>query len=150
MVSLLSLLSLAAFTFPAQDPQQARKFIVSPQAVPSPALRYVLLPPLKDLKTGNAVQHYYRCFSPDAIQYYRHDHFDQHLGAWLDLPYEQAARKGLPSAKQQPQKKLDDGSDEVCRLLAKRLVASGINIPSSMRSTWPPGEHMPSGSTWNV
>jgi hypothetical protein len=112
MVSLLSLLSLAVFALPAQEPQEARKFIISPQAVPSPALRYVLLPPLKDLKTGNAVQHYYRCFAPDAIYYYRQPKFAEGMNAWLNLPYERAARKGLPSSQQLREKKPKDDFDD--------------------------------------
>lgn len=113
MVSLLSLLSLAAFTLPAQEPQEAKKFIVSPQAVPSPALRYLLLPPLKDLKTGNAVQDYYRCFAPDSIYHLRQPKFGESLYAWLQLPFDQAARKGLPPSQQQQRKKNKDDEEEV-------------------------------------
>ncbi len=112
MVSLFFLLSLAALTLPAQEPQEARKFIVSPQTVPSPALRYVLLPPLKDLKTGNAVQHYYRCFAPDAIHFYRNQPFAESTRAWLTSPYDQAARKGLPPSLQQQQTKKTTGKDD--------------------------------------
>lgn len=111
MVSLLSLLTLFVFSLPSQEPQQARKFFVSPQAVPSPALCYVLLPPLKDLKTGNAVQHYYRCFAPDAVHYYRNQPFGQSIIAWLELPFDEAARKGLPNSQQQ-QKKLNHPDNE--------------------------------------
>lgn len=113
MASLLSLLSLAVFYLPAQEPQEVRKIIVSPQAVPSPALRYVLLPPLKDLKTGNAVQDYYRCFSPDTIYHLRQPKFGESIYAWLQLPYDQAARKGLPPSQQQQRKKNKDDEEEV-------------------------------------
>jgi len=122
MVSLLSLLSLAVFTMPAQEPQQARKFIVSPQAVPSPALRYVLLPPLKDLKTGNAVQDYYRCFSPDTIYHLRQPKFGESMYAWLQLPYDQAARKGLPPSQRQQREKNKDDEEEVAPATREELA----------------------------
>jgi hypothetical protein len=41
------------------------KLAVRPAAAPSPALKYELLPPLKDQTPGNAAFLYYRSFSPD-------------------------------------------------------------------------------------
>lgn len=111
MLNLIALLCLVTWPGAMQAPASSQKIVISPQAVPSPAFRYVLLPPLKDLNTGNAVQHYYRCFSPDAMYYYRQPAFYESIKAWLKTPYEQAARKGLPSSSQL--KKTNDlGEDE--------------------------------------
>ncbi|MFT3879989.1 MAG: hypothetical protein QM703_10060 [Gemmatales bacterium] len=113
MVGLLSLLSLAVCTSRVQEPNEVRKFTVTPQAVPSPALRYVLLPPLKDLKTGNAVQDYYRYFAPDTIYLFRLPKFAESMYAWIESPYDQAARKGLTPSQQQQSKKNKDDDEEV-------------------------------------
>ncbi|HEY1380965.1 MAG TPA: hypothetical protein VGF55_29465 [Gemmataceae bacterium] len=50
----------------AQEPEiPVRKLTVSPAAAPDRALRYHLLPELRDTTPGNAVLLYYRAFSPE-------------------------------------------------------------------------------------
>jgi hypothetical protein len=50
----------------AQAPEiPVHKLTVSPAAAPVPALRYTLLPDLRDTTPGNAAMLYYRAFSPD-------------------------------------------------------------------------------------
>lgn len=111
MLHLITLFCMATWPGAMQPPASSQKIVISPQAVPSPAFRYVLLPPLKDLTTGNAVQHYYRSFAPDLMYHYRQPAFAESITAWLNTPYEQAARKGLPSSSQ-AKKKNDLGEDE--------------------------------------
>src|SRR4051794_36716272 len=50
----------------AQPPEiPVRKLTVSPAAAPEPALRYRLLPELRETSPGNAALLYYRAFAPD-------------------------------------------------------------------------------------
>jgi hypothetical protein len=50
----------------AQEPTvPVRKFTISPTAAAVPALRYQLLPPLRETTPGNAALLYYRAFSPE-------------------------------------------------------------------------------------
>ncbi len=64
---LLGLLVLAAFTHPAaSEPPAARpetlvRLTVAPMAAPKPALRYLLLPELKEMTPGNPIPNYLRC-----------------------------------------------------------------------------------------
>src|SRR6188474_1958599 len=46
--------------FPAGDPV---RLTVSPAAAPTPALKYTLLPEVRELSAGNPVQWYARCFA---------------------------------------------------------------------------------------
>ncbi len=103
---MLSIILLALLTAvqPTPELDPPKKFVISPQTVPSPALRYVLLPPLRDMKTGNAVPHYYRCFSPDGLSWINNSKNAGSRYAWMELPYEQAAKRGLPPSSQQKPK----------------------------------------------
>ena len=66
-------LALALWFLPvalsAQEPSppemEVKKLTVRPAGAPQQALRYVLLPELKDKIPGNAIQSYYRAFSPE-------------------------------------------------------------------------------------
>jgi hypothetical protein len=50
----------------AQEPEiPVRKIAITPAAAPSPALRYKLLPDLRDTTPGNAAMLYYRAFNPE-------------------------------------------------------------------------------------
>lgn len=55
-----ALLLLTALSVPAADP--GARLTVSPAAAPKPALKYQLLPEVRELKPGNATQWYLRCF----------------------------------------------------------------------------------------
>lgn len=103
---MLSMILLALLTAqqPTPEVDPPKKFVISPQAVPSPALRYTLLPPLRDMKTGNAVLHYYRSFAPDAMSWLNNSKTAGSRYAWMELPYEQAAKRGLPPSSQQKPK----------------------------------------------
>jgi hypothetical protein len=74
MTRSLPLLLLAVLAAPAlaQEPPPPISLTLSPKAAPVPALKYRLLPELRDLKSGNAVFLYYRAFSPEW-QTYRSD-----------------------------------------------------------------------------
>lgn len=55
-----ALLLLTALSTPAAEP--VARLTVSPAAAPKPALKYQLLPEVRELKPGNATQWYLRCF----------------------------------------------------------------------------------------
>jgi hypothetical protein len=64
------------------------KLTVSPMAAPKPALRYQLLPELRDVKPGNAALLYQRAHAPDWFSSFRrHADYDKYYD-WLELPLE--------------------------------------------------------------
>ena len=48
---------------PAANPETLIRLTVHPAAAPRPALRYLLLPELKEMNPGNPVQNYLKCFA---------------------------------------------------------------------------------------
>src|SRR5262249_55553557 len=63
LAALVVLLAIAA-PATAQPPPEPVRLTLRPAAAPSPALKYELLPELKDQSPGNAALVYYRAFSP--------------------------------------------------------------------------------------
>src|SRR5262245_25463881 len=62
----LSALLAATLSVRGQDADiEVKKFSVRAAAAPAQALRYSLLPEVRDRLPGNAVTSYYRAFSPD-------------------------------------------------------------------------------------
>src|SRR5262245_4265203 len=66
------LIPTVAFAQPKAEPPTVKLPKLIPAAEPVPALKYKLLPDLRDTTTGNALVLYYRAFSPEW-QYYRKD-----------------------------------------------------------------------------
>ena len=66
--TVLACAALAVFTLPSRADQAASdgetliRLTVDPAAVPTPALRYLLLPQLKEMNPGNPIQGYLKCF----------------------------------------------------------------------------------------
>ena len=48
---------------PAANPETLIRLTVQPAAAPKPALRYLLLPELKEMDPGNPIQNYLKCFA---------------------------------------------------------------------------------------
>lgn len=65
--------------------QPTTKLKVHAAPAPSPALRYRLLPELRDMETGNAALRYYRAFSPENLNS-RDPKLNKALGKWLENP----------------------------------------------------------------
>lgn len=66
-----TLLVIAALVAPAPTAgETAVRLTVRPAAAPKPALRYQLLPEVRELKSGNAVQWYLRCFAEQRIFFF--------------------------------------------------------------------------------
>jgi hypothetical protein len=74
---------------------EVKKLTVRPAAAPPQALRYVLLPELKDKTPGNAIQSYYRAFSPEWWGNINRDKdFYEKLQKWQDMPLKDLAAAG--------------------------------------------------------
>jgi hypothetical protein len=91
LIALAALLTLAA-PAAAQEPP-ALALSLAPTAEPIPALKYLLVPELRDQKPGNAVLLYYRAFSPEW-QSFRRD--PQHL-----VQLDEVAQKPLRSLRRE-------------------------------------------------
>jgi hypothetical protein len=59
---LLTAMALAAFPLGSRGEEAAVRLTVQPMRAPKPALKYQLLPELRELKPGNAAQNYLKCF----------------------------------------------------------------------------------------
>jgi len=59
---LLTAIALAAFPLNSRGEEAAVHLTVRPMPSPKPALKYQLLPELRELKPGNAAQNYLKCF----------------------------------------------------------------------------------------
>jgi len=64
-----------------------------PAAEPVPALRYRLLPELRDITTGNAVASYYRAFSPEWQTHRQDKNWSEKIGAAMEAPADSPALK---------------------------------------------------------
>lgn len=91
------LLLAAAAAAPAQAPSEGEptKLTLSPAAAPSPALKYVLLPELKDQTPGNAALEYYRAFSPEWWGRIRQPKTLENIDNALQTPLKDLPRKEL-------------------------------------------------------
>jgi len=83
----------------AQYPEDVplTKLAITPAKAPSPALKYRLVPPLRDLRPGNAALLYQRAHSPEwfgSVQ--RFEDFDK-LNEYLDGPLEKMPRSKVES-----------------------------------------------------
>ena len=58
----LTAIALAAFPLDSRGEEAAVRLTVRPMLAPNPALKYQLLPELRELKPGNAAQNYLKCF----------------------------------------------------------------------------------------
>src|ERR1700684_2839256 len=59
---LLIAVTLAAFPVGSSSEETTVRLTVQPMPAPRPALKYQLLPELRELKPGNAAQNYLKCF----------------------------------------------------------------------------------------
>jgi hypothetical protein len=72
----------------AQPPEplepETIKLTIHPAAAPVPALKYRLMPELRELKPGNAVLVYYRAHSPEWGINFRRSEMIKSLNTWID------------------------------------------------------------------
>jgi hypothetical protein len=67
---LLAAVALAALPLGTQAGEIAVRLSVQPMAAPKPALKYLLLPEVRELKPGNPVQWYIRCFQEQRVFFF--------------------------------------------------------------------------------
>jgi hypothetical protein len=94
LTSCLTLL-LAVTPVTAQSDDEIRRLTLQPAGEPSPALKYQLLPRLSDQTPGNAVQLYYRAYSPEWLSHRRDPDFYKKLDKWLETPPRDLPREEL-------------------------------------------------------
>lgn len=72
---------------PNTDPNRpVYKLKIKPRVEPVPALRFTLYPELRDQVFGNAVQGYYRAFSPEWTRYRMDKDYSAKQEKWLSVP----------------------------------------------------------------
>jgi hypothetical protein len=64
---LIAVLAVAAFPLGSRGEEAAVLLTVQPMPAPRPALKYQLLPELRELKPGNAAQNYLKCFMEQRL-----------------------------------------------------------------------------------
>src|SRR5260370_38893085 len=82
----LALLLAGAVPAGAQAPDAPTRLTLRPAAAPTPALKYVLLPELADMRPGNAALHYQRAQSFEWWTNIRRQPHYFEIGDWLDRP----------------------------------------------------------------
>ncbi|MGH7222846.1 MAG: hypothetical protein ACRELF_06445, partial [Gemmataceae bacterium] len=60
---LFAVVALAVFPLASRGGETVVRLFVQPMAAPKPALKYLLLPEVRELKPGNPAQYYLRCFA---------------------------------------------------------------------------------------
>jgi hypothetical protein len=126
----LALLLAGAAAARAQAPAPPVKLTLRPAAAPTPALKYVLLPELGDMRPGNAALHYQRAHSFEwwgnihRLPYY-HD-----IADWLDRPLHEVRDKVDFVRKFEALKEVDLGARrEGCDWeMTERLRKEGIGL----------------------
>jgi hypothetical protein len=89
----LALLLAGAMTAKAQAPDAPVKLTLRPAAAPTPALKYVLLPDLADMRPGNAALHYQRAHSFEWWDNLRRQPYYFEIADWLDRPLKEVRAK---------------------------------------------------------
>jgi hypothetical protein len=89
----LGLLLAGAVTARAQAPDAPIKLTLRPAAAPTPALKYLLLPELADMRPGNAALHYQRAQSFEWWGYIRRQPYYSEIEDWLDRPLKEVGDK---------------------------------------------------------
>lgn len=85
MIRVSSLLTLIGFVLPAAA-QDLVRLSVEPASAPAPALKYQLLPEVRDLKPGNAALLYQRAHSPEWYDVFRRHPDYLKANEWAELP----------------------------------------------------------------
>jgi hypothetical protein len=74
------------------EPLKPIELTLHPAAAPTPALKYRLVPELRDLTPGNALVLYYRAFSPEWMQH-RKPEMAKAIDQWLENPKQQPGKE---------------------------------------------------------
>jgi hypothetical protein len=131
--AVLAVLPLTARADPTPGtPETVIRLNVAPMDAPKPALRYVLLPELREMNPGNPVQGYLRCFAEQQNFFFKKencDRRDQLLAMPLrDLPAQEVQAYGGHALRQADwAARLDKPDWEI--LLRLKIDGIGLLIP---------------------
>jgi len=98
--TVLACAAIAVFALPcrsdeaAAPPETLIRLSVAPEAAPRPALRYVLLPELKEMNPGNPVQGYLKCFMEQHKFFFDKESF-QRREKLLSMPLKELPAQDL-------------------------------------------------------
>jgi hypothetical protein len=98
--TVLACAAIAVFALPcrsdeaAAPPETLIRLSVAPEAAPRPALRYVLLPELKEMNPGNPVQGYLKCFMEQHKFFFDKEEF-QRREKLLSMPLKELPAREL-------------------------------------------------------
>lgn len=92
-VLVVVLAPLSAWAAPEREPT---RLTLSPAPAPAPALKYLLLPELKDQTPGNAALEYYRAFSPEWWGMVRRPEEWEKISNALQVPLKELLRAENP------------------------------------------------------
>ena len=98
--TVLACAAMAVFALPcrageaAATPETLIRLSVAPEAAPRPALRYVLLPELKEMNPGNPVQGYLKCFMEQHKFFFDKESF-QRREKLLSMPLKELPAREL-------------------------------------------------------
>jgi hypothetical protein len=84
-VLLLPLVTASLAADPAEPTETVVRMKVQPMAVPTPALKFQLLPEIREINPGNPVQAYLKCFSDQRRFFYNEDS-ENERERWLEMP----------------------------------------------------------------
>jgi hypothetical protein len=107
------------------------RLTISPAAAPSPALKYDLLPDLKDQRPGNAALEYYRAFSPEWWGNIRQAKTWEKITNALQVPLKDLSRQDLGWLEQSTMLKQVDAAarrEFVDWEMAERLRKEGFGL----------------------
>src|SRR5436305_10165715 len=82
---LLAAAALAALSADAPAEEAAVRLSVRPMPAPQPALRYQLLPEVRELNPGNPAQGYVRCFAEQQLFFFGKEAAAERAG-YLSMP----------------------------------------------------------------
>ncbi len=81
----LSVVTASLATEPPEPTETVVRMTVQPMPAPTPALKYQLLPEIRELNPGNPVQGYLKCFS-EQNGFFFNEESESERERWLTIP----------------------------------------------------------------
>ena len=100
------------------------KFHVTPMASPVPALKYQLLPELREMNPGNPVQGYLKCFM-ERNAFYHSKESEEERKKWLEMPLKDLPVEKLRDYGGKPLR-FADSAASLCNAIGRVLLGFGL------------------------
>ena len=128
-------LAVVAFVLPSRAgqptarPETLIRLSVSPAPAPKPALRYLLLPELKEMNPGNPIQSYIKCAMEHHQFFFDRDAFERREQL-LDMPFQQLPASKLENYGRSALEQVDRAArqDAPDWQILLRLKSEGVNV----------------------